>query len=277
MSRHDMQFPVIVDSGANYHMFRAKEFFVNILPANGTVILGDGKTTWDIQGVGTVRCKLGDHIVTIPDVRCIPGLSESVYSLFLHIKSPYHGVESSFADGLFLKFPKFKSQAIIGSHDIYLDMKPLHQSNLHPSNESVSTIENTMLCRPITETNQLNEENGQLNNMIKALHRYYGEVKTQRQLGLPVPNGFRPQSSIQQQFTLHMPPQKSVVPLESSLSSSDIETLTLDESHTTPIHSNRMTSFHEPPTVLENPVGEPKSFIPIIRSVDKPSSSYPWN
>jgi hypothetical protein len=39
-SRHGMKFPVIADSGANYHMFRDKVFFETILPASGTVILG---------------------------------------------------------------------------------------------------------------------------------------------------------------------------------------------------------------------------------------------
>jgi len=45
VSRHDMKYPIIADSGANHHMFRDKKFFEDITPASGTVILGDGKTT----------------------------------------------------------------------------------------------------------------------------------------------------------------------------------------------------------------------------------------
>jgi hypothetical protein len=51
-----MKFPIIIDSGANYHMFKDKEFFSSILPATGKVILGDGVTSLPIEGVGTVKC-----------------------------------------------------------------------------------------------------------------------------------------------------------------------------------------------------------------------------
>jgi hypothetical protein len=54
VSRHEMKHPIIADSGANYQMFRDKEFSQHITPACGKVILGDGKTTLDIKGVGTV-------------------------------------------------------------------------------------------------------------------------------------------------------------------------------------------------------------------------------
>jgi hypothetical protein len=43
-SHHDMKYPVIADSGANYHMFKEREFFDSIRPANGQVFLGDGKS-----------------------------------------------------------------------------------------------------------------------------------------------------------------------------------------------------------------------------------------
>lgn len=51
-----MDFPVIADSGANYNMFKEREFFETLTPTTGTVLLGDGKTTVAIQGVGTVKC-----------------------------------------------------------------------------------------------------------------------------------------------------------------------------------------------------------------------------
>jgi hypothetical protein len=49
-SRHPMPFPVIADSGANFHMFREQEFFETLVPAKGSVILGDGTTRLPIQG-----------------------------------------------------------------------------------------------------------------------------------------------------------------------------------------------------------------------------------
>jgi hypothetical protein len=37
-----------------------------------------------------------------------------IYSLFLHIQHPGHGLESSFDKGLYIIFPNFKTKAIIG-------------------------------------------------------------------------------------------------------------------------------------------------------------------
>ncbi len=83
VSRHDMKYPIIADSGANFHMFCDKEFFQFITPACGKVILGDGKKNLDVKGVGTISCSIGGHMLTIPNVRYIPDLAESIYSLFL--------------------------------------------------------------------------------------------------------------------------------------------------------------------------------------------------
>jgi hypothetical protein len=125
-SRHTMLHPVILDSGANYHMFREREFFECIHPASGRVILGDGLTTLNIQGIGTVCCKLGNNTSLIEGVRFIPDLAESIYSLFLHIRLPVHSITSSFDEGLFVHFPSFTTKAIIGSSDIYLDATPYY-------------------------------------------------------------------------------------------------------------------------------------------------------
>ena len=50
-----MQYPIIADSGANYHMFKNREFFETLHPASGNVFLGDGKTVLAIKGIGTVK------------------------------------------------------------------------------------------------------------------------------------------------------------------------------------------------------------------------------
>ena len=88
ISRYTVQFPVIADSGANFHMFKECEFFTKLTPAMGKVILGDGKTVLPIQGVGTVKCLVDVHELMIDNVQYIPDLSESIYSLFLHIQHP---------------------------------------------------------------------------------------------------------------------------------------------------------------------------------------------
>ena len=59
--RHTMQYPIIVDNGANFHMFCALDFFESITPMSGKVILGDGKTTLDIHGIGTMKLCFGNQ------------------------------------------------------------------------------------------------------------------------------------------------------------------------------------------------------------------------
>jgi hypothetical protein len=85
-----MEFPIIADSGANFHMFCNQEF-QSMTPFSGKAILGDGQTTLNIQGIGTVKLWIGDHIHSIDNVRYRPDLAESIYSLFLHICTPNHG------------------------------------------------------------------------------------------------------------------------------------------------------------------------------------------
>ena len=50
-------------------------------------LLGDGTTRLAIQGVGTVICHVGEHILRLENVRFAPSLLESIYSLLLHIQS----------------------------------------------------------------------------------------------------------------------------------------------------------------------------------------------
>lgn len=99
-------------------MICEKEFFSSIQPATGQVILGDGKSTLPIQGMGRVQMKTGDNTPIIPDVWYIPGLSESIYSLFLHIQTPLHGLKSSFEHRIDIIL------SILGQDDIYLDGIP---------------------------------------------------------------------------------------------------------------------------------------------------------
>jgi hypothetical protein len=120
-----MQYPIILDSGTNFHMFKDRELFETLHPASGHVILGDGKTSLSIKGVGTVKCKIGLHVLRIENVRYIPDLAESIYSLFLHIQCPSHGLHSSFDTGLFIIFLEFRTKAIVGTDDIYLDAVPI--------------------------------------------------------------------------------------------------------------------------------------------------------
>jgi hypothetical protein len=124
-----MKYPIITDRGGSYHI-KERDFFDTISPDQGTVHLREGKTSIAIKGVGTVKCFIGSNLVTLENVRYIPELGESIYSLFLHVQSPGHGLIPSFDDGIYITFlfpfPTFKTKAIIGSHDIYLDSVPVY-------------------------------------------------------------------------------------------------------------------------------------------------------
>jgi hypothetical protein len=269
--RHNMLFPVIADSGANYHMFKDKEFFITMLPASGSVYLGDGKTALNIQGVCTVQCKIGNDILTLENVRYVPSLSESIYSLFQHVKSPGHCLESTYESGLFFIFPTFKTRAIIGQHDIYLDAVPLAitSSKLDCQSSQSSSLS---ICRDITDFQKdLQVETDRLDNILQELHQYFTEVKTKRQLGLNVPAGFRRQSihcRNQLQFTSTCrsstePPKLSSIPDDVSIHLND-----------TPVHSDHSVdidplSDHPDCSTIHT------NFVPTIRSVDKPSSTLP--
>jgi len=85
-TRHNMPYPVIANSRANFHMFKELEFFESIVPAGSSLILGDGKTKLPNQGIGTVQYRSGTQTLLIENARFVPTLAESIYSLFLHIK-----------------------------------------------------------------------------------------------------------------------------------------------------------------------------------------------
>jgi hypothetical protein len=195
--RHNVKFPIIADSGANFHMFRDIEFFETLAPVAGNVILGDGKTSVPIQGVGSIRLCLDGHILSVPDVRYVPSLAENIYSLFCHIQCPDHGVHSSFSEGLFLVFPNFRSKAILGENDIYVDAVPCVTTAVYSdsTNNGDSTVS---LCRNMSQfQDEIQLESNKVDNLLASLCRYYKDIKTKRQLNLEVPAGFRQNNNFQ--------------------------------------------------------------------------------
>ena len=229
------------------------------------------KTTLPILGVGTVKYQIGSNFVNIPDVRYIPGLSESVYSLLIHIKIPGHGLDSSFDRGLHLTFPTFTTQAIVGSDDIYLDMKPCVSSTTSEFKLFSTLPSDIAVCRDITQVDKLSDDNKQLDNILRDLRSYYQDVKLKRQTGLTVPPGFRSHSTYQRQIILHTPPRKSAkenIEPDSQIPLCDSTNLS------TPIRSN-ITSDSQLSLQRDNMSSSDIPFTPIIRSVDKPSTSLP--
>jgi len=226
-----LEYPIIADSGANFHMFKEPEFFITMNPFEGHVILGDGCTKLLIQGIGTVSLTIDDHSILIHDVRFVPFLSESVYSLLQHIKQPGHGLQSSFETGLHISFPGFCTAVIVGRNDIYLNAKPSNTSSSTRSSSSSTTFDTegvSGVCRHTTHIVSANESDSKdLDNLLKSLRRYYASVRTQRQLNLPVPADFRQQTNLQQLFHNFTPPRKARAE-DPTCSSSDFNNTSID-------------------------------------------------
>ena len=129
ISHHFMKYPIIADSGANFHMFWDCEFFTTMSPATSYVLLVNGKTKLQIQGIGTISCKIGKHTLIVDNVRYVPDLAESMYSLFFHIRCPSHSLFSSYDEGLYIIFPEFLTKAILGQNDVYLDAVPANSTS----------------------------------------------------------------------------------------------------------------------------------------------------
>jgi hypothetical protein len=278
-SRHLMQYPVIADSGANFHMFKEKEFFEYIKPFSGQVILGDGQTKVPIQGIGTVLCSVGEKILCIPNVRYVPDLAESIYSLFVHIKQPNHGLQSSFDHGLHIKFPSFLVQALLGSDDIYLPLKPHGYTSTNEESDTqfrIQDLSSETFCRNVTQPSITHTEDTKtFDNLLRSLQKYYTEVKTKRQLSLNVPAGFRQNTTLQKSFQEFLPPSRksSAVPLDPD----NLLNLTLASSTELLSHNS---SSDQSPTITDpasSSVTNESSLapVPILRCVDKPSSSLP--
>jgi hypothetical protein len=273
-SRHNMVFPIIADSGANWHMFNDLSFFDNIQQVSGKVILGDGITCVPIQGIGNIRLKLGDNIITIKDVRHVPDLAESIYSLFHHIQSPNHGLQSSFDTGLYINFPGFTSRAVLGDHDIYLDASPVYAGESVIKPTLASFVSNPTVCRSMTQ-NDKNKiiQPTKKDHLLAQLRQYYKEVKTKRQLNFDVPAGFRKDTVLQRNLKEAIAAFPS--PVDEFTPLPDNQTDLPEEFLTSSIHDDTISDTSKITHPIPLPDTTSSLRVPLIRCVDKPSSSLP--
>jgi hypothetical protein len=213
--RHPMQYPIIADSGANYHMFKEKEFFGDIRPTKGSVLLGDGKTSINIKGVGTLQCMIDGHQTTLPN----------------------HGLETTPDQGLFIKIPGFQTKAIIGSTDIYLNALPcsVPSSSTTSLQPALTSRDDTQHDSITSFQSSIQQETKKLDSVLYNLCQYYATAKTKRQLDLERPEGFCHLTATQRSFANKLPPRKTsngesfspFLPLQSfsSIPSSNTKTL----------------------------------------------------
>jgi len=199
----------------------------------------------------------------------VPTLSESIYSLFLHTQLPHHGVYSSFEEGLFLQFPDFKTKALIGQNDIYLDAIPSNSSSELHSQPFVDE-QSRATCRSIKKfQDSVLQETEYLDNLLHHLREYYWNVKTKRQLLMEVPAGFRQTSIHNQQLRHYHSLKHNTADQLPEFTDLDLEELSSSSPILHPLAPSSDTSEESAiPDVCEER-------IPIIRSVDKPSTSLP--
>jgi hypothetical protein len=145
------------------------------------------------------------EFLSINNVRWVPDLSESVYSLFLHIQCPNHRVSSSFENGLTIYFPEFHTQAIVGTTDIYLDAVPCYEvMSTSVDLQEIDTTPVSSTCNHITQfQTDIDIESSKIDQLLLSLRRYYNDVKTKRQLNLEVPAGFRRRTQWQTDAACH--------------------------------------------------------------------------
>jgi hypothetical protein len=183
-------------------------------------------------------------------------------------------LESSFEGGLFLKFPEFSTKAIIGRGDIYLDFIPVTMSDCSSGDPPLSSVSDfsssNTVCRKLSDfQDNLERESEYLDSLLTKLKDYYSTIQTKRRLNFDVPAGFRKTSQHQQDVAycrqlskipvsqeLEVPDALSVLPISNS-ESSTFTTLPVDHA----LSNTNLSSYTVCP--------------PIIRSVDKLSSSIP--
>jgi hypothetical protein len=245
-------------------MFRDREFFIDIKPFDGFVILGDGCTKLPIEGIGSIAITIDDHYLIIPDVRFAPSLSESIYSLLQHIKQPGRGLQSSFETGLHISFPGFITAAIVGQHDIYLNGVPMHTSTPIGLTDSLHSTgvnsEINVCCHATQSTSSIESQSKDMANLLKSLRRYYESVRSHRELNIPVPAGFRQRNHLQQLYHSFTPPRKARAQLLSDISADVTEDTVGLLSH---IQSNDILSSSTVSPDIDQPNTDESSTVPV--------------
>jgi hypothetical protein len=203
--------------------------------------------------------------------------SESIYSLFLHLRTPLHGLNSSFEHGLDIILPDFSTKAILGHDDIYIDALPASV----PENSPLSGI-NNIHCSHITQPSGLKPLSSEKDyNILFNLRQYYGKVKTKRQLSLDVPAGVRNANNFQRQvhdYHLGNMALSDISPLseesDSLSTSSPLQLSSVDTTHVPTLQESYVNETIAPTPSLATDSSS-TVHVPILRCADKPSTSLP--
>ena len=81
VGERDIEEEWILDSGCSFHISSHKEWFEQLEPARGSVLLGNNQVC-TIHGIGNIRMKLHDESIRVlGEVRFIPEVKRNLISL----------------------------------------------------------------------------------------------------------------------------------------------------------------------------------------------------
>ncbi len=158
----------------------------------------------------------------------------------------------------------------MGHHDINLDARPINvSSSLEPTIDNSSSYagRDTDCCRHVQQDSAIVDETIKSgDHLLNSLRQYYSDVTTKRQLNMETPAGFRQNTNLQKLFNEFLPPTNS---------SASGSTLVPDSSSLFPTTTDTASSVTLPTTPFPSTNTSSSAQCPILRYIDKPSSSLP--
>jgi len=164
-------------------------------------------------------------------------------------------------------FPTFTSKALIGRDDIYLDVVPGSHTPVAAHLPNSITGTSVPVCWKLSDfQTELQSESSYLDSLLEKLREYYTTIKKKWRLNFDVPAGFQ-KTTQHQQNILH---SKQLTAEHQFSHDSSLDTIDTASSSSLPLKPSSQQVSTSDTNLSSNSV-----YSPIIRSVDKPSSSLP--
>ena len=170
---------VIADSGANRTMVNDIDFFqapLSPLPPSAVVLLADNSSI-PALGIGTASCTDGTNNFTLPNVLYVPQLTDSLYSLQEHWRTPGHDVRKTSEENLELVFPTFTTPLTLTT-DLFAPIYPDTRLN----DQVITAPQGTAAIDPIVANRAISTTiNRSHHNYLKKLRKssLYKKVRFQ--------------------------------------------------------------------------------------------------
>ena len=84
--RNVNEYPVIIDSGATYHMWTDPTAFISFVPAENSYVSLANNYKIPMKGIGSIQLNINSYILQIHNVYYVPDLQYCLYSVKQHRK-----------------------------------------------------------------------------------------------------------------------------------------------------------------------------------------------